>query len=372
MFSAPVLQTQTIDAFGVACGTQTPSASDNVTLFLAVGAAAPTAVGSFTPDSDVVVPNVAPNVYDAFWRGADGIDGAHGTWMVTMPASDPEPVTPEPDTPTPPIVTPAIPASTSAEITLTCDVSKFGVPLHGIVPAQGILLTATIEQMPVLFNDPNTALNKEFFHSESVVSEESNVGGLVFLPLPRSSAMRSLAVGCESLPVTYLISLKTPGTSVKPGKTLFEKSGLYLPDFDTISLVTLLRLPVNNGGIVVPLPPPAFSADVAILVANTDLSGHRAVLSENGQALYADSLSPAHAGRVVGVTTGAASQGTDVQVQSAGELQDDSFAFLPGAIWLGPNGALTQIVPAQGFAQQLGVALSPTRLLIELGAPILL
>ena len=53
-------------------------------------------------------------------------------------------------------------------------------------------------------------------------------------------------------------------------------------------------------------PAPAASPAVAVTVtAGTALSGHKAVVMGSAGAIYADAATPAHRGRVLGITTGA-------------------------------------------------------------------
>lgn len=104
------------------------------------------------------------------------------------------------------------------------------------------------------------------------------------------------------------------------------------------------------------------------------LGGHRAVVSagEHG-ADYADAYNPAHVGRVIGVTTGAASQDSEVSVQSFGPLEELSWSWVAGEdIFLGANGLLTQVLPPEvAFMQRVGQALTPTRMWVDISEPIL-
>lgn len=110
--------------------------------------------------------------------------------------------------------------------------------------------------------------------------------------------------------------------------------------------------------------------------AGMNLSGHHVVkLTANDEAVYADNelLSDTHI--VVGITLGAASIGTDVDIQSFGELQEPSWSWTPGgAIYLGANGALTQAVPVSPavFSLCVGFATTTDIMFILVGTPIVL
>lgn len=110
------------------------------------------------------------------------------------------------------------------------------------------------------------------------------------------------------------------------------------------------------------------------LIAGTPLSGHKVVkISPLGSAHYADSDNPADAGSVVGVTMNAALPGDPVNVQAAGELGEVSWSWTPGLpVFLGPAGTLTQVPAATGFQLAIGVAVTPTKLIINIKQPIVL
>lgn len=108
-------------------------------------------------------------------------------------------------------------------------------------------------------------------------------------------------------------------------------------------------------------------ASVSIdLVAAVSLSGQRAITSNGaGKAIYCDNLTPAHAGKFLGVAQNAALVGDIVHVQTIGLLQDSAFSFTPtGLVYCGANGVLTQTPPAAGFSNVIGYALLADTLFI--------
>ncbi|MDH2313163.1 hypothetical protein [Methylobacterium brachiatum] len=126
--------------------------------------------------------------------------------------------------------------------------------------------------------------------------------------------------------------------------------------------------PMGAGG-----PPGASAAgnrSETAVPAATALSGHRAVRGTPAGAAYASAATLADLGTVLGVTTGAAAAGADVAVVSSGAVDEPSWSWAAGPVWLGVDGALTQLPPAGAFLQQIGVAASPTRLIVSLGLPI--
>ncbi|MCB4803507.1 hypothetical protein QO001_000852 [Methylobacterium brachiatum] len=110
--------------------------------------------------------------------------------------------------------------------------------------------------------------------------------------------------------------------------------------------------------VVVPGPmggdgPPGASAqgnrsETAIQAA-VALGGHKVVRGTPEGAVYASAAILSDLGTVIGVTTGAAAADADVAVVSSGAIDEPSWAWLPGPVWLGLDGDLTQTPPAGAF-----------------------
>lgn len=82
--------------------------------------------------------------------------------------------------------------------------------------------------------------------------------------------------------------------------------------------------------------------------------------------VVADSSDLSHAGRVVGVSTG-------VTAITDGEISFSGWSFTTGDIlYLTSIGTLTSAVPTVGFQQRVGVATSPTSMIVSLTDPIIL
>jgi hypothetical protein len=102
--------------------------------------------------------------------------------------------------------------------------------------------------------------------------------------------------------------------------------------------------------------------------AGEALGGHRAVvLNSSGQAIYADCSTPAHAHKVLGITTGAASSGAAVTIRTRGEITEGSWAWtLDLPIFLSTSGLLTQTPPTSGFVARIGFPMSATTIFIDI------
>lgn len=121
-------------------------------------------------------------------------------------------------------------------------------------------------------------------------------------------------------------------------------------------------------------PPGQAGASYLTFTADGALSGHRAVRPTTAGAVgYASSAVAADANSVLGITTGAAATGAAINVQASGEMTEVSWNWTPGLpVFLGTNGLLTQTPPVSGFQLVLGVAISPTKLAINIKQPIVL
>jgi hypothetical protein len=106
--------------------------------------------------------------------------------------------------------------------------------------------------------------------------------------------------------------------------------------------------------------------------AGEAIGGNRAVLLDAaGLAWYADRTTPAHLGRLAGITQGAASLGAAVTLVSYGLMVEPSWAWTPDTpVYLGTAGLLTQTTPTSGFLQIIGIALSATTLFINPREPL--
>jgi hypothetical protein len=100
-------------------------------------------------------------------------------------------------------------------------------------------------------------------------------------------------------------------------------------------------------------------------VAESNVSGHRVVAaSADGRVSHVGKLD-ADAVNVLGVTEGSALAGNPVSIVTIGEMQETSWSWTAGPVWLGDDGIMTQVVPIAGLLVQVGVATDPTKLNIN-------
>ena len=111
------------------------------------------------------------------------------------------------------------------------------------------------------------------------------------------------------------------------------------------------------------------------MIAETNLNGLRVVASSDnfiGQAVYADHNDVSQSTKVLGITRGAVLAGNSVEVIDGGSINDPSWSWTDGPLFLGVNGLLTQTAPSVGFVLMVGKAVSATRISLNIDRPIIL
>jgi hypothetical protein len=110
--------------------------------------------------------------------------------------------------------------------------------------------------------------------------------------------------------------------------------------------------------------------------AGETLSALRAVWEDTEGRVWAlDFQDAGHTLLYAGVTRTAAVAGQTIDVQHTGVLdafEVEGLGLVPGPVWLGVQGALTQTAPVTGVDRLLGALLADTRLLLCPADPIFL
>lgn len=150
----------------------------------------------------------------------------------------------------------------------------------------------------------------------------------------------------------------------------------FLNQVDPITLDILptspqLSLVLGNAIVVVPSGPATYV--YLNLIASQTISIHTVMAPDGtGGVVYASNNAPTAIGRAIGLAWNSANTGDTVQVIVSGEVDEPSWNWTPGEVYLGVNGTLTQTAPSTGFVQVIGVALTATRLSVGIQLPILL
>lgn len=106
------------------------------------------------------------------------------------------------------------------------------------------------------------------------------------------------------------------------------------------------------------------------LLADSSLGGHRVIKSTPTGCDYANNQNLNDIGKVIGLTIASFAANTVAKVYSTKVVEEPSWSFNLGPVYLSTNGQLTQTIPTEGFIQQIGIALSPTKLAIQIQLPI--
>lgn len=119
---------------------------------------------------------------------------------------------------------------------------------------------------------------------------------------------------------------------------------------------------------------PALRADTnetLWMLATVPLSGQRVVVYSELGAQYADPTNRAHALQSPGLSLMAAAAGESVRIQTAGNVANNSFAWPVGtALFLGPNGTLTDTAPSTGLLWRLASVVKPRVIYFEPDSPV--
>lgn len=111
-------------------------------------------------------------------------------------------------------------------------------------------------------------------------------------------------------------------------------------------------------------------ATVSIPAGET-IHGHRVVRTIDGALYEVDTSVRAHAAQVAGVSMQSAAPGAIAQVRTAGPVTDSGWAWAPGLVFCGPDGALTQSPSDTGWLLRVGRVLSPTSFIVDIDDPYL-
>lgn len=101
------------------------------------------------------------------------------------------------------------------------------------------------------------------------------------------------------------------------------------------------------------------------------MSAPRVVYAGPSGLEVADKDTVSQQDKLIGVTiTSAAAAGDTVKVVLEGKIDDPSFSFTPGPIWLGNAGVLTQTKPTSGLLAPIAVAITSTHINVNIGLAI--
>lgn len=117
------------------------------------------------------------------------------------------------------------------------------------------------------------------------------------------------------------------------------------------------------------IPGPAGGSALQRLAGEV-LSALRVVYELDDKAFILDPADGDHVALILGITLTAADIGNPLDIQRSGAIEDSTWRWQPGRVWLGAGGSITQTPPVTGYFVQLGAAVSATRIILNLQDPI--
>ena len=115
-------------------------------------------------------------------------------------------------------------------------------------------------------------------------------------------------------------------------------------------------------------------ANFQVKIANETISAVSAVkLDSPTNISRATNDNNISAATVFGIARTAGTAGANIEVTTAGNFYDSSLNFpVNDSIYLGANGALTNVAPVTGFLTQIGISGGPGLIIINIDEPIIL
>lgn len=121
--------------------------------------------------------------------------------------------------------------------------------------------------------------------------------------------------------------------------------------------------------------PGASGSETITATSGEVLSGFSVVIYDpSGNVIKASADNVLHMNKVVGITTGASLISAPATIRSSNLMEESTWTWTQDQpIFLGLNGLLTQTVPIGAvFSQVLGIAIAPTRIIINIQPAIFL
>lgn len=129
-------------------------------------------------------------------------------------------------------------------------------------------------------------------------------------------------------------------------------------------------LPLYTAGVEAP-PLVEVSTQATTMAGATVFTGRALALDIEDHLIHASADNLSHLGGVVGIALQNGNNGDMVRYLSSGYVDLPSLTFQPGRpVFLGLDGLIVHSPVSSLFIQQLGVAVTPTRLMLNIGMPI--
>ena len=119
----------------------------------------------------------------------------------------------------------------------------------------------------------------------------------------------------------------------------------------------------------IPMSGAGASTERKSLISNATASmiipGHRAVIMAGDGSATLASASKSSMPGVTGISKNASDIGGSVQIVTSGEMESDGWNWVPGTVFLGENGTLTQTPISSGWLYAVGQALASSIMIVR-------
>lgn len=122
-----------------------------------------------------------------------------------------------------------------------------------------------------------------------------------------------------------------------------------------------------------PLPPPVPITDeeIPVPIGGISISAFRFMAyAADGTLEPADNRNRDHMTRLAGITLFDAAEGEVIKVRRSGSVSEQSFNYdVTKPLFLGQDGSIVQTAPLMGIICNIGLCISTTEIIIDIGTP---
>ena len=108
-----------------------------------------------------------------------------------------------------------------------------------------------------------------------------------------------------------------------------------------------------------------------VTLAATTIHGGRAVVVEDGESRHPTLTDVGDSVKIAGMAMNSAMLGEEVEVQTGGVTNDNSWTWVAGPVFVDEDGVLVQPAPVTGYVVSIGRATDSTTIDIDVGTPLI-
>ncbi|MEO5499011.1 MAG: hypothetical protein ABIR46_00760 [Candidatus Saccharimonadales bacterium] len=116
---------------------------------------------------------------------------------------------------------------------------------------------------------------------------------------------------------------------------------------------------------------PGIDGGMVVVTAGSVIHGRRVVRVSDGLAFHPDILNNQHASEILGISMQAGSLYEVLPIRVNGPVSDSSWFWVPGYVFCGADGVLTQTPGSTGWLQRVGRVINATTISIDIDTPLI-